>query len=33
MRKQQPTPEDTGKNSTEAGALLQIAVNGDVIYG
>jgi len=33
MRKQQQTPADTGKKSTEAGALLQIAVYGDVIYG
>jgi hypothetical protein len=33
MRKQQQTPADTGKKSPEAGALLQIAVYGDVIYG
>ena len=33
MRKQQQTPADTGTKSTDAGALLQIAVYGDVIYG
>jgi hypothetical protein len=33
MANEKPTPVEPGAKSTDAGALLQIAVYGDVIYG